>query len=191
MLNLISELNDAYKTILQLTGPTPDAFRDYGFNRLVPEAVATIRKASIELYRISDELQQVTGSLGDQVATLNTIALLFETMAEDDPLITREYVQVVRGAYVGERTDFDDFKLSPLFGDFTGFPPTYIQVGQNEILLNDSTALAEKMKEAGVDVKIDIYENGWHVFQQLPIPRAFVAVRDIAGWVKERMQLPC
>ncbi len=90
--NLISELNDAYKTILQLTGPTPDAFRDYGFNRLVPEAVATIRKASTELYRISDELQQVTGALGDQVATLNTIALLFETMAGDEYKIAPNFV---------------------------------------------------------------------------------------------------
>lgn len=89
---LIDELNVAYKTILQLTGPTPDAYRDYGFNRLVPEAVATIRNASTELYRISDELQAVTGELGDQVATLNTIALLFETMASDEYKIAPNFV---------------------------------------------------------------------------------------------------
>ncbi len=89
---LIDDLNDAYKTILQLTGPTPDAYRDYGFNRLVPEAVDTIRQAAVDLYRIADELEAVTGELGDQVATLNTIAILFETMGEDEYEIAPNFV---------------------------------------------------------------------------------------------------
>ena len=89
---LIDELNVAYKTILQLTGPTPDAYRDYGFNRLVPEAVDTIRRAAVELYRIADELEAVTGELGDQVATLKTIAILFETMGKDEYEIAPNFV---------------------------------------------------------------------------------------------------
>ena len=89
---LIDELNNAYKTILQLTGPTPDAYRDYGFNRLVPDAVDAIRQAAIDLYRIKDELEAVTGELGDQVATLNTIAILFETMGKDEYEIAPNFV---------------------------------------------------------------------------------------------------
>ena len=89
--NLIDELNGAYKQILQLTGPTPDANRDYGFTRLVPEAVQTIVDAADELYRIADELEAVTGELGDQVATLNTIAMLFEKM-EDEYEIAPNFV---------------------------------------------------------------------------------------------------
>ncbi len=81
--NMINDLNVAYKKILQLTGPIPDANRDYGFTRLVPDAIKTIIKASEDLYRIADELEAVTGELGDQVATLNTIAKLFAKMGDE------------------------------------------------------------------------------------------------------------
>ncbi|MBP5208149.1 MAG: extracellular solute-binding protein, partial [Clostridia bacterium] len=89
---IIEDLNEAYTTILQLTGPTPDTYRDYGFNRLVPGAVNTIRSAAIDLYEISDELEAVTGELGDQVATLDTIALLLETMGDDEYKIAPNFV---------------------------------------------------------------------------------------------------
>ena len=89
--NMIDRLNIAYKKILQLTGPTPDAYRDYGFTRLVPDAVETIVEAADDLYRIADELEEITGELGDQVATLNTIAMLFEKM-EDEYKIAPNFV---------------------------------------------------------------------------------------------------
>ena len=89
---LIDSLNAAYKQMLQLTGPTPDSYRDYGFNRLVPDPVQTIRDAAVELYEIADELEEITGELGDQVATLNTIAILFETMGDDEYEIAPNFV---------------------------------------------------------------------------------------------------
>ncbi len=89
---LIDKLNIAYKQMLQLTGPTPDSYRDYGFNRLVPEAIQTIRDSADELYKIADELEAITGELGDQVATLNTIAILFEKMGSDEYEIASNFV---------------------------------------------------------------------------------------------------
>ena len=44
-------------------------------------------------------------------------------------------------------------------------PPTLIQVGDDEILLSDSTRMADKMREAGVDVEIEVFPEMWHVFQ--------------------------
>ena len=55
--------------------------------------------------------------------------------------------------------------ISPLFGDFTGFPPMLIQVGTSEMLLSDSESVAAKAKEAGVKVKFTKYEGMFHVFQ--------------------------
>ena len=75
-----------------VTGPTPDAYRDYGFMRLVPEAVETIAKAAEDLYRIADELEEVTGELGDQVASLNTFGMLFEQMGEDEYEIAPNFI---------------------------------------------------------------------------------------------------
>lgn len=54
---------------------------------------------------------------------------------------------------------------SPLFADLRGMPPTYIQVGDEEVLLDDSTRLVERMKAGRCDVTIDIYPEMQHVFQ--------------------------
>ena len=59
-------------------------------------------------------------------------------------------------------------EISPLFGDFTGFPPTYIQVGELEVLMSDSIMLQKKMSKDGVSVSLDTYKNMWHVFQSKP-----------------------
>ncbi|MDD4772200.1 MAG: extracellular solute-binding protein [Eubacteriales bacterium] len=89
---MIEELNAAYKKILMITGPAPDAYRDYGFDRIVPDAVETIAKSSRDLYDISDQLVEITGELGDQVATLQMYALLFKTMAEDEYEIAPNFI---------------------------------------------------------------------------------------------------
>lgn len=108
----------------------------------------------------------------------------YETCAHLDPLLTKEYIRIVRDAYLGDRTDYANPDFSPLFGSFEGFPRTYIQVGLNEILLDDSLKLAEKIQKENGLVKLSVYENGWHVFQQMPMKRAIEAVQDIGAWVQ-------
>ncbi|MBD3197514.1 MAG: alpha/beta hydrolase fold domain-containing protein [Candidatus Lokiarchaeota archaeon] len=64
-----------------------------------------------------------------------------------------------------QKNDPKDPYISPLYGDFQGLPPLYIQVGNSEIILNDSTRVAERAKEANVEVILDIWDNMIHVFQ--------------------------
>ncbi|KAG6889485.1 hypothetical protein C0992_004990 [Termitomyces sp. T32_za158] len=63
--------------------------------------------------------------------------------------------------YLGER--MEDFLThpyaSPLFGDFTGLPPLLIQVGDAEVLRDESTLLAHKATLAGVDVRHELFED--------------------------------
>lgn len=66
--------------------------------------------------------------------------------------------------YVADESPSNPY-ISPLFGDFEGFPPMLIQVGTEEMLLSDSLSVADKAKEAGVKVKLTIYEGMFHVFQ--------------------------
>lgn len=66
--------------------------------------------------------------------------------------------------YVADESPSNPY-ISPLFGDFEGFPPMLIQVGTEEMLLSDSLSVAAKAKEAGVKVKLTIYEGMFHVFQ--------------------------
>ena len=74
-------------------------------------------------------------------------------------------------------------EISPLFGDFTGFPPTYIQVGDLEVLMSDSTMLQKKMSGEGVAVSLDTYKNMWHVFQMGPFKTAVEAIHKCGGFI--------
>lgn len=102
-----------------------------------------------------------------------------------DPILTYEYIMVVRKAYLQDDTDYANPKYSPLFADFTGFPPTMIQVGSNEILRSDSEHLLKELRKANCHAVLEIYKGGWHVFQQMPIIRAAKALDDIKAFIDQ------
>ena len=81
-----------------------------------------------------------------------------------DFLFTKEWVKAIANMYLVERAVPRDPYANPLYADLSGLPPIYIQVGGDELLLDDSTVLAARAREAGVDVRVEIYP-GWHTFQ--------------------------
>lgn len=87
--------------------------------------------------------------------------------------------------YVGDNDPCSP-SISPLYGDLTGFPRMLIHVGTDEILLSDSTRLADKAREAGVDVTLRIWDDMWHVFHfwAALMPEADEAIADIGAFVK-------
>ena len=105
--------------------------------------------------------------------------------AEIDPMLTHEYIEAVRLAYAAGR-DYRSSDLSPLFADFTGFPPTLIQAGDHEILYSDSEQLYQAMKRANVPCRLQVSEGMWHVFQMFPIRKASVAIENIARFLLEQ-----
>lgn len=106
----------------------------------------------------------------------------YEEKAEWDPVLNKAYINRMTDAYaLGE--DLKNPLISPLFGDYTDFPPTYIQVGENEILLNDSLELFSAMKEKDVVVSMDVFPGMWHVFQMSPLKKANEAVNQIATYI--------
>ncbi|MBQ7161358.1 MAG: hypothetical protein IJR90_06600 [Clostridia bacterium] len=89
---LIEELNDAYQTMLMITGPVPDTYRDYGFGRLCPEAVDAIAKGADTLNDIKKELIELTGETGDMSNALEMYAELFEKMARNEYEIAPNFI---------------------------------------------------------------------------------------------------
>ncbi|MBD5453462.1 MAG: alpha/beta hydrolase [Lachnospiraceae bacterium] len=104
------------------------------------------------------------------------------TRAEIDPVLNADYLKEMTTNYA-EGEDLKNPLISPLFGDFTGFPPTYIQVGDNEMLLNDATMLHKRMVKANVSVKMDIFKGMWHVFQMSPFKTAYEAMDKNAEFI--------
>lgn len=106
----------------------------------------------------------------------------FRTKAEEDPVLDSAYIDRMVESYAQGR-DLKDPYISPLFGDFNGFPPIYIQVGENEILLSDSQRLHQAFVNADVSVKMDIYPGMWHVFQMSPVKAARDAIDKNAEFI--------
>jgi acetyl esterase/lipase len=74
--------------------------------------------------------------------------------------------------------------ISPLYADLRGLPPLLIQVGTDEILLDDAKRIAEKAQIAGVDITLEIWEEMFHVFQIIPfLPETKQALGQIGDFV--------
>lgn len=82
-----------------------------------------------------------------------------EAKAQRDPFLTSSGLAARAKAYLG------DGNLSLLDQDMRGLPPTYIQTGEAEILMSDSTALAERLGAAGSPVTLEIWPEMFHIFQ--------------------------
>jgi len=76
--------------------------------------------------------------------------------------------------------------ISPLFGDFTGLCPIFIQVGSNEVVLDDSRRLSEKFDAAGVNVQIEIWDGMFHVWQFFwqYLPEGIDAIYSMADYIR-------
>lgn len=107
----------------------------------------------------------------------------YRTKAEVDPVLDAEYIDRMTKAYIPEGENLENPLISPLFGDFEGFPPVYIQVGENEILLSDSVELHKKLQKAGVPAKLDRFKGMWHVFQMSPFRTAADAMEKNAEFI--------
>lgn len=108
----------------------------------------------------------------------------YRTCKTLDPMLTMEYIAAVREAYTGPDADWSRPCYSPLFADLRGLPPTLVQVGTNEILKSDSERLVEHLQKAGVYAQLEVYPECWHVFQQMPIRRAAVAMESAGRFVQ-------
>ena len=105
-----------------------------------------------------------------------------QTKADIDPVLNAAYLEDMIQNYAAGQ-NLEDPYISPLFGEYEGFPPTYIQVGGNEILLDDSAMLYRKMLKANVSVKLDTFEGMWHVFQMSPFKTAYEAMDRNAEFI--------
>lgn len=109
----------------------------------------------------------------------------YTTNYEKDPLFgnTKQSLIYVND-YAGDHDKMDCY-ISPLFGDFRGFPPMLIQVGSLEMLLSDSVSVAAKARQQGIRVRLSIYEGMFHVFQMayLNIPESKKAWAEVGKFI--------
>lgn len=106
----------------------------------------------------------------------------YDTRKDVDPVLDAPYINRAISCYAPDE-DLENPFISPLFGKFENFPPTYIQVGDNEILLQDAVMLHKAMQKDKVSAKLDIFHGMWHVFQMSPFKTAYEAMDRNAEFI--------
>lgn len=112
----------------------------------------------------------------------------WETNAKHDIMLDRGTLKQSAELYLGE-ADPRNPLASPLHADLRGLPPLLIQVGSEEILLSDSTCFAERARNAGVDVTLEVWEgmqHEWHFAAQV-LPEARQAIDHIGRFIETRL----
>ncbi len=82
--------------------------------------------------------------------------------------------------------DPSDPLISPVFGDYAGMPPMLLQVGSDEISLDDTLRVAKRAIDAGVRAEASVWEkmpHVWHIFPQLPESKN--AIESIGNFVAD------
>ncbi|MEW1914516.1 alpha/beta hydrolase [Kitasatospora sp. NPDC085895] len=87
------------------------------------------------------------------------------TKAGIDPFFTSEGMTHTGEMYLAGQDPHQELLAPAVLADLTGFPPLLLQVGTDELLLDDSVRLAQRARDAEVDVILDVTACVPHVFQ--------------------------
>ncbi len=118
----LDSINADYLKILQLTGSTPDEFRDYGFSRVLPDTMIDMVYQADELTAIVNELDAAAGIKSSMTSTLEKVARLLYAMGKYDDEVAKNLEQLK--TYIGSLgTWLSDAKTQPLVLDFIQIQP--------------------------------------------------------------------
>ncbi|MEN6636598.1 MAG: alpha/beta hydrolase [Clostridiaceae bacterium] len=104
-----------------------------------------------------------------------------------DPTLIRESLAYYVIAYAAGHED--EPYVSPVLGDYSGFPPTLLFAGSDEILLSDAKTVYKRLKKANVESKLVVEEGMWHVYPLYGTPEGKRAVQEMSSFIRTRVGL--
>ncbi len=125
----LDHINADYLSIIQLTGATPDNYRDYGFSRIMPDVLIdmvtqakVLDNESATEPGVAQQLTALAGQKSSNVGTLQKIANLLLTMGRDEDEIARLLERLK--SYIGTLGTFlSSAKTQPLAVDYILIQP--------------------------------------------------------------------
>jgi acetyl esterase/lipase len=104
-----------------------------------------------------------------------------------DPFVTYELNMSFAICYSPQK-DFRNPLISPIYADMHNLPPMQVFVGDYEVLLDDAIRLTKAATMAGVETKLKIWDEMWHVFPihvgQTDIPEVQQSIEEIGAYLK-------
>jgi monoterpene epsilon-lactone hydrolase len=102
----------------------------------------------------------------------------------DNVLVSRNGFCDAGTAVYARGHDLKDPLLSPVYGDMHGFPPAILTTGTRDLLLSNTVRVHRKLRDAGVDAQLEVYEGQSHAQYQFDdrVPETKKAFGEITGF---------
>ncbi|HKP93079.1 MAG TPA: alpha/beta hydrolase [Chthoniobacterales bacterium] len=111
--------------------------------------------------------------------------------AKRDPMFVAQDIDRYAAAYLGDQSRENPL-ASPLLANLAGLPPILIQVGRNEVLLDDARGLHDRVRAAGGSSELHVYANvphGWHYGAPF-VPETRQALSEVAEFIRRHFPAP-
>ena len=109
------------------------------------------------------------------------------TKAGIDPCFTPEGLHLQAREYLGD-ADPSHPLASPLYADLRGLPPLFVQVGEDELLLDDARRLVARARAADVDATLEVWPGLWHIFSsQGTFPESRQAMQRLGHFLRRHV----
>ena len=109
-----------------------------------------------------------------------------EENGKRDPSLKKETLQFYAKLYAKDN-DLHEPMISPIYGDLSYMPPSIIFVGGDEILLDDSKDMAQKLADAGRECTLVVDEGMWHVYLLYGVPESKRALSMMTDYIMEHI----
>ncbi|MBO5526083.1 MAG: alpha/beta hydrolase [Clostridia bacterium] len=170
-------LDDCYRAYVQ-------AANRYGADKLVLSGSSAGGNLALALMQ---KLRQTGTPYPKAIALFSPVALLDNAKESNECLgawdiVLRDFDETAVKAY----EDVEN-QMSPLYGDYDGFPPMYIACGSEERLLDDSVSLFKKAKKSGVKAVLSVRAGMWHSYLECQyfIPEGKEEFRNILSFIDD------
>ena len=162
--DILNAINNDYLDIIQLTGITPDSYRDYGFSQVMPDTMVDMVIQSRNLYALAEQLTLISGEKSSNVATLEKVARLLEEMGTDDDEVAKNLANLK--TYIGTLGTFlSDAQTQPLQLDYIQIQPqTDPVLGKKDENLPDATP--SFLQTVGHEIK-GFWQSFWRDYNSM------------------------
>jgi acetyl esterase/lipase len=142
------------------------------------------------LHKVRDEGGKLPGA-AVAISPWTDLALTGSSLklnAKADPMMDVERLPTFAQYYLGNADPRHPY-ASPLYGEAAGLPPVLIHVGSDEILRDDGVRMAEKLREAGGHIELEVWSrmpHAWHHYARI-IPEGRQAIERIGAFLHSRL----
>jgi epsilon-lactone hydrolase len=128
---------------------------------------------------------------GTPMSDVTKVGDSFQTNAlVDNVLVSPDGFCDAATRFYAQGHDLADPMLSPVYGDMSGFPPTILTTGTRDLLLSNTVRVHRKLRQAGVDAVLQVFEGQSHAqfYRDDRVPEVKEAFKEIAGFFDRHLE---